>query len=329
MNALARRHCLVMILALVAGIVGTPRAWAQAAAPAKPQVSAYHAALATKAPLLAITRAGTRMVAVGDWGVVVLSDDDGRTWRQAKSVATRSMLTSVAFVDPRRGFAVGHGGTVLETTDGGETWSRNHDAGADVVLLAVWFENADHGIAAGAFGFAMATHDGGRTWKEFTPGEGDDRDRHLNAVFAVPGGPMFIAAEAGTVFRSGDGGRSWTALRLPYDGSLWGGMALKDGDVLVHGMRGHVLRSPDQGKTWIDVPTGTDQSWTGGLQLPDGTIALVGLGGAVATSTDGARTFRTVIRPERQTLSAVTAGQPGRLVVAGLTGIGTHSLGGP
>ena len=31
----------------------------------------------------------------------------------------------------------------------------------------------------------------------------------LNAVFAAPGGPVFIAAEAGTVFRSGDGGASW------------------------------------------------------------------------------------------------------------------------
>ena len=106
-------------------------------------------------------------------------------------------------------------------------------------------------------------------------------------------------------------------------------MALKGGGVLVHGMRGHVLRSPDKGKTWIDVPTGTDKSWTGGLQLADGTIVLVGLGGAVATSTDDARTFRTTIRPERQTLSAVTIGPPGQLVVAGLTGIGTHALAAP
>jgi len=36
MSAFARRHCLVMILALVAGIVGAPRAWAQPPAPAKP-----------------------------------------------------------------------------------------------------------------------------------------------------------------------------------------------------------------------------------------------------------------------------------------------------
>ena len=131
------------------------------------------------------------------------------------------------------------------------------------------------------------------------------------------------------VFRSSDGGANWTTLRLPYDGSLWGGIALKDGGVLVHGMRGHVLRSPDQGKTWTDAPTGTDQSWTGGLQLADERIVLVGLGGAVATSADGGRTFRTVIRPERQTLSAVKVGPSGQLVVTGLAGVGTHALAAP
>ncbi|MCL4761358.1 MAG: glycosyl hydrolase, partial [Burkholderiales bacterium] len=125
--------------------------------------SAFRAPLAAKAPLLSIARAGARLVAVGDFGVVVLSDDDGRSWRQAQAVATRQMLTSVAFVDAQRGYAVGHGGTVLATADGGETWTRLHDAGVDDVLLSVWFGSAQRGLAVGAFGFALATADGGRT----------------------------------------------------------------------------------------------------------------------------------------------------------------------
>ena len=320
-------------LALVVAFGWPAGAPAQPPAPAAPTApapgTAFRAPLAAKAPMLDIVRAGKRLVAVGDWGTVVLSDDDGRTWRQAASVPTRSMLTSAAFVDEKRGFAVGHGGVVLETKDGGETWTRNHDAGADVVLLTVWFAGPDHGIAAGAFGFAMATHDGGRTWRAFPVGEGDDHDRHLNAIFSVPGGPIYVAAEAGTIFRSTDDGRTWTTLHPPYDGSLWGGMPLRDGGVLVWGMRGHVLRSVDQGKSWIDVPTGTDQSWTDGVELADGKIVLVGLGGAVATSADGGRSFRTTIRPERQTLSAVAVGPPGQLVVAGSTGIATHSIAAP
>jgi hypothetical protein len=176
------------------------------------------------------------------------------------------------------------------------------------VLLTIWFENADHGIAAGAFGFAMSTHDGGRTWKEFTPGAGDDRDRHLNAVFAAPGGPVFIAAEAGTVFRSSDGGASWRRCGFLRRFAV-GRHGLKGGGVACprHARARAELRG--SGKTWIDVPTGTDKSWTGGLQLADGTIVLVGLG-ARSRPAQMTRTFRTTIRPERQTLSAVTIGPP-------------------
>ena len=293
---------------------------AASSAPPAP-VAAFKAPLAAKAPLLGMARAGPRFVAVGDHGVIVLSDDNGRTWRQAGTVPTRQMLTAVTFVDAKRGFSVGHGGVVLQTVDGGETWTHNHEAGADVVLLSVWFENANHGIVVGAFGFASATHDGGRTWKEFSIGEGEDQDRHLNAVFALPGVALFIAAEAGTLLRSTDGGATWTKVRLPYNGSLWGGIALRGGAV-VFGMRGHALLSTDQGRTWTDAPTGTDQSWSGGLQLADGAIVLVGLGGAVARSTDGGRSFATTIRPERQTSAAIAEGAPGQLVIVGLNGVG-------
>ena len=315
------RLVLTMLLSCAAAALPAA-ASAQGPVPA----TAFKALLAAKAPLLGIARAGLRLVAVGDYGVIILSDDDGGTWRQASAVAARTTLTAVSFVDAKQGWAVGHGGTVLHTTDGGETWMRGYAAGADVALLSVWFENADRGIAAGAFGFAMATSDGGHSWKELAIGEGDDRDRHLNAIFALPGGPVFIAAEAGTLFRSADGGRTWTTLHLPYNGSLWGGVPLRDGAAIVFGMRGHVLHTADRGRSWTDAPSGADQSWSGGAQLADGTVVLIGLGGAVATSADGGKSFRTTIRPERQTWAAVVEGAPGQLVVVGLTGAAMHNL---
>lgn len=294
--------------------------------PAPAPQDAFKAPLATKAPLLGIARVGPRVVAVGDYGVIILSDDAGKTWRQAGLVATRNPLTAVTFVDAKLGWAVGHGGTVLHTSDGGENWELQYSAGADVSLLSVWFENASHGIAVGAFGLATETNDGGRTWRKLTLGDGDDRDRHLNGIFAAPNGPLYIAAEAGTVFRSTDNGKTWATLRLPYAGSLWGGLPLGDGTAIVYGMRGHVLRSADQGNTWSDVPTGADQSFSGGVQLPDGTIALVGLGGVIARSNDGGRRFESTIRPERQNYAAVGAGPPGQLVLAGLNGVTTFDL---
>src|SRR5674476_29040 len=112
-------------------------------------VVAFKASHATKAPLLGIARAGTRLVAVGDYGVVILSDDDGATWRQATSTATRHTLTAVTFTDERHGWAVGHGGTVLASNDGGETWTPAYAGPGDAALLSVWFDSAGHGLVVG------------------------------------------------------------------------------------------------------------------------------------------------------------------------------------
>src|SRR5438128_3555138 len=44
---------------------------------------------------MAVTRAGLRLVMVGEHGIVLLSDDGGRSFRQAKSVPVQSTLTAV------------------------------------------------------------------------------------------------------------------------------------------------------------------------------------------------------------------------------------------
>jgi len=68
------------------------------------------------------------MVAVGDRGVVLLSDDGGATFRQAKQVPTRATLTTVAFApDGATGWAVGHWRVILNTRDAGETWILQRD----------------------------------------------------------------------------------------------------------------------------------------------------------------------------------------------------------
>jgi len=96
---------------------------------------AMHLAHPTRAQMLAAARAGSRSVAVGDHGTVILSDD-GKTWRQAKDVPTSVLLTSVCFVDDKQGWAVGHWGEILHTEDGGETWKlQRTDTGVDEPLF--------------------------------------------------------------------------------------------------------------------------------------------------------------------------------------------------
>lgn len=266
-----------------------------------------------KAPIYAAATAGRRVVAVGDFGAIVFSDD-GKTFRQA-NVPIRAPLTNVFFLDARRGWAVGHDGTILVTEDAGAAWRVQRAAlGRDEVLMSVWFENAMHGLAVGQFGLALETRDGGRTWNKRVLAEGDAGERHFQQLVAAGGGLLFIAAEAGTLLRSEDAGEHWQAIQTSNKGSFWTGAALADGGLLMAGMRGHVYRSDDRGKTWAEVPSGTQQSLTGIVQHTDGSVRMVGLAGTSLRSTDGGRTFTAAARGDRAALTAIASGPWGDAV---------------
>ena len=77
--------------------------------------------LAARSLLQGVAIAGSRIVAVGQRGHVVHSNDSGTSWKQA-SVPVSSDLTAVFFVDDKQGWAVGHDGVILHTADSGEKW---------------------------------------------------------------------------------------------------------------------------------------------------------------------------------------------------------------
>ena len=300
------------LLLLVA--VPVPQA-ADAVGPAARQVP-----LATEALLLALVRAGSRLVAVGEHGVVLLSDDEGGVWRQAAAVPTRTTLTAVTFIDANLGWAVGHGGQILHTADGGEHWQvQTGTIEGENSLFAVWFGDEKTGLAVGSYGYALRTEDGGANWAPVTLGDGEDSERHLNHILAARDGRLLVAAELGGVFLSDDTGKTWRLVQTPYEGSLWSGFTRADGSVVVLGMAGHALLSEDRGEQWRELETGMTQSLTGGLELPDGRLVLAGLGGALGVSSPRLQ-FKASVREDRLPATAVVlSGQ--RLLLATQRGI--------
>jgi photosystem II stability/assembly factor-like uncharacterized protein len=184
--------------------------------------------LATEALLLGIASAGDRLVAVGEYGHIIFSDDRGVSWTQAENVPTRITLTDVAFATDQVGWAVGHDAIVLRTTDGGTSWERQYidpvledeidpetgDVPTDRTLLTLHVYDDEHALALGAFSQALETFDGGETWLDrelVAPEEIDDpyyfpEQYHLNGAFGGPSDSVFVAAEFGIVYRSLDGG---------------------------------------------------------------------------------------------------------------------------
>lgn len=312
----------IAFLAVLAGVAGV----AGLADRAMGQAGSVTAPLAAESLLLDIVRAGDRLVAVGERGHVLLSDDSGITWRQVL-VPTRATLTAVTFVDPMRGWTVGHDAVVLHTGDGGESWVEQYaDPDFETPLLDVLFSDADTGFAVGAYGLFLETVDGGATWEQRWVAEDDF---HFNAILNPAPGQWFMAGEVGGLYRSDDGGGEWQLLDSPYLGSFFGALALGDDGLLVFGLQGKVFRSDDSGESWQPVETRTTAALVAGAVLSDGRLVVVGLGGAVLVSDDGGRSFRRSRRDDRSALSGVVEAPDDRLVLvgeAGFTRIGAERL---
>lgn len=287
-----------------------------ATAPALKIQPAEITSAATGAMILASARAGRRIVAVGNHGIVLLSDTDGADFRQAKSVPVRSTLTAVHFADDKTGWAVGHWGVVLRTDDGGENWSlQRHDTSVDQPLFSVWFRDRRRGYAVGLWSLMISTVDGGKTWTRVAlprPPGGKKADRNLLKIFADKMGTLFVAAEQGMILKSQDGA-DWSYIDTGYKGSFWTGIVLNNGTILVGGLRGTIYRSADGGRSWRESKSGFRSSITDFAEA-GGKVYAAGLDGVFLESTDGGVTFKGSQREDRLPFTSVTVNSAGKLV---------------
>jgi photosystem II stability/assembly factor-like uncharacterized protein len=269
--------------------------------------------------LMDITRAGVRLVAVGERGFAMLSDDAGKSWR-AVGTPTNRTLTAVAFEGDQLGVAVGHGGAFVRTEDGGSTWTEvTVEEAVPESLLGITSLGQGRFMAYGAFGMLFDSTDGGRTWERRMV-VSEEFEAHISQV--VPAGAaLWLVGEAGALARSDDGGQTFVAVPSPYTGSYFGMVVAADGALVLFGMRANVFRSADAGTTWQEVDLGTTTSLNGGRVLSDGRIVLVGNGGLVAESRDNGQSFDVRWSTAGRGYSAV-AEVPDGLVTAGEGGVG-------
>lgn len=268
--------------------------------------------------LIDIARAGDRLVAVGQRGFALLSDDSGKTWRAVGTPVVRT-LTGVAFNGDKLGVAVGHGGSLVRTEDGGESWVEVPlDEAMGESLLGVVALGDGKFAAYGAFGMYFDTSDGGKSWTRRMVIE-EYFEAHISQVVPV-GDVLWMVGETGTLARSEDGGATWAAVESPYEGSFFGIVVAQDGSIVLFGMRGSVYRSADGGATWQDINIDTTASFNGGRVLSDGRILLVGNGGLVAVSTDNGQSFDIKWSTAGRGFSALVE-TPAGIVTAGEAGV--------
>ncbi|MHC8344200.1 YCF48-related protein [Pseudomonas sp. RT6P73] len=310
-------------------------------------------ALAVRSPLLGVARAGERLVAVGQRGHILYSDDGGKDWQQA-AVPVSADLNAVSFPSATQGWAVGNDGVVLHSSDAGETWTRQLDGrqigallvehygalaraepaneqwealaadgqrlveeGADKPLLDVWFANEKTGYVVGAFNLILRTDDGGHHWTPFQDRTDNPQGLHLNAI-ASTGDALYIVGEQGLLLKWDDPGQRFVALDSPYQGSFFGAIG-RPGEVLVYGLRGHVFRSLDGGSSWTPLKTGLQVSITTATVDAKGRYLLFSQAGQMLVHVDGPRL--TLVPQQNLSPSAGAIKAPdGSLVLVGSRG---------
>ncbi len=311
---------------------------------------------AANAAMLAVTRAGNRLVAVGERGFILLSDDNGHSWRQAVT-PVRISLTTVTFVGEKKGWAAGHLGVILHTEDGGETWVKQFDGnkaaaavfaaaerlaaaesdlakkedllspaqrlveeGPDKPFLDLCFVDERTGFVVGAFNLIFRTTDGGATWLPWQDRVENPIGAHFYGINAV-GETFYIAGEQGLLLRSNDSGAHFTALTAPYEGSYFGLVTDPAGDLIIFGLRGNIYRSGDGGESWDKVEVDIQVSLSAGIRLAGGEVVLASQAGDILVSDNEGRSFKR--RPDAQPIPATDLVQAadGSLVIASLRGM--------
>jgi photosystem II stability/assembly factor-like uncharacterized protein len=316
--------------------------------------------LAPRTLVNGLAQAGTRVVAVGQRGHVLISDDQGKSWRQAE-VPVSSDLVAVAFPTAKAGWAVGHDGVVLRSADAGATWKRVLDGksaaqamldyyqreagaaadqkkaaamvaeaerfvaqGAENPFLDIAFENESTGYLVGAFGLVFRTTDAGASWQPMLHAADNPKAQHLYSVRAV-GADVYITGEQGLLLKLDRASGKFRALELPYKGTLFG-TAGNARAVVAHGLRGTLLRSTDGGRSWAQVPTGLQVGLTGSATDANGRIVIVSQAGHVLVSADDGASFAPAKIDKPTPAAAVAVVGRNALVVGGPRGVVAQTL---
>ena len=161
---------------------------------------------------------------VGMNGTVAYTIDGGQTWKRQELPGRGGMrrvgrrygpdLTSVQFVNPRRGWLCGEDGLIYQTTDGGEHWQMQ-ETGVFKKLRAVSFVDAKEGWVLGSDYLIFHTRDGGVHWEN----KYSNTEAFFLDIQALPNGRAWVLGgedryDPYDLLFTTDYGETWSVVKL-------------------------------------------------------------------------------------------------------------------
>lgn len=191
----------------------------------------------------------------------LLRTTDGQNWAPVGTVAQHR--SDYRFTTAEVGFLAAGGG-ILRTPDGGRTWKRvyecrikaeinglTQDVSCHIARVAFVDANVGYAmsqsIGAGA-GFVIAkTDDGGTNWSSWIVLPGQEGAE--GALYLLDASTAVLRTIDGKVFRTTDGGKTWTGV----PGSIGGKPDIDFADGEVGWMMGYrtMLYTTNGGKSWV------------------------------------------------------------------------------
>ena len=253
--------------------------------------------------------------AVGHDGVVLSSADGGATW--TKKLDGRA-VNDLVVADLQNKLAADPESEDLQALVAEA--ERYKEEGPDKPFLDVWFENENHGFVVGAYNLILETTDGGQTWQSWFDRVTNPRFMNLYAIRPAAGG-LYISGEAGVVFRldpagmhfdpvpvdyggslfavvdagdavlvcglkgslfrSEDGGQTWSRIDSKLPATIVSGATLGPGTVVLADQGGRLALSKDGGRTFDLMPLAKTVPLTSVINAGGGKLGLTGPFGAM------------------------------------------------
>ena len=257
--------------------------------------------------LMDVKKVNSHLVAVGERGNILTSDQLCAGWLQAE-VPVSITLTAVYFPDSMKGWAVGHDGVVLHTENGGAAWIKQLD-GIEINKLV--YDQLVKVIAKKKIFLAAEKESLSPVEREKLEREIEDLDFFLSdAEMALEEGPTrplmdlwfkndkegIIVGAFGMILETIDGGKNWVPIldRIENpNGYHYYGIDRSGNNLFIAGEMGLLFRSRDFGQSWETLTSPYEGTFFGIVGNPEGNFVITfGLRGNICYSQDGGESWQ-------------------------------------
>lgn len=184
-------------------------------------------------------------IAAGNSGVLLVSGDEGQTWRRVKLPTDQSFIATDTCPD-NSFIALTFDNQVWHGSSDGSLWQAHDLPSSEQMMTAACAPNSTWWVAGG-FSTIQSSADNGQTWNETTLND----DSILTNLQFFTSEDGIATGEYGALLKTTDGGKSWDyAGNLPDEFYPHASFFLSPQEGWVGGLNGFIYHTEDGGQSW-------------------------------------------------------------------------------